>query len=53
MPTRNEGASQQKRPINIPSVFQVVVQCHDECDQQVVYERMRKDGYRCRLLTLW
>jgi ParB-like chromosome segregation protein Spo0J len=42
----------QRAEVTIPESFQVVVQCADEKDQQTVYERMRADGYRCRVLTL-
>jgi hypothetical protein len=38
--------------VTIPESFQVVVQCESEADQQAVYERMRAEGYRCRVLTL-
>ena len=38
--------------ITIPESYQVVVECRDEADQQFVYERMRQEGYRCRVLTL-
>ena len=43
------GASPE---VNIPESYQVVVECRDEEDQQVVFERMRGEGYRCRVLTL-
>ncbi len=36
----------------IPESYQVVVECRDEDDQQSVFERMRAEGYRCRVLTL-
>jgi hypothetical protein len=36
----------------IPESYQVVVECRDEADQQTVFETMRADGYRCRVLTL-
>lgn len=36
----------------VPESFQVVVECRDEDDQQIVFERMRAEGYRCRVLTL-
>jgi hypothetical protein len=36
----------------IPESFQVVVECRDESDQQNVFEKMRMEGYRCRVLTL-
>jgi hypothetical protein len=38
--------------VNIPDSYQVVVECRDEQDQQAVFERMRAEGYRCRVLTL-
>ena len=38
--------------VNIPESYQVVVECRDEDDQKVVFERMRAEGYRCRVLTL-
>ena len=38
--------------VNVPESYQVVVECRDEADQQTVYERMRSEGYRCRVLTL-
>lgn len=36
----------------VPESYQVVVECRDEDDQQIVYERMRAEGYKCRVLTL-
>lgn len=38
--------------VNIPESYQVVVECRDEADQELVYQRMRAAGYRCRVLTL-
>lgn len=38
--------------VNIPESYQVVVECRDEDDQKTVFERMRAEGYRCRVLTL-
>jgi hypothetical protein len=40
------------REVHIPETYQVVVECRDEADQQKVFERMRAEGYRCRVLTL-
>jgi hypothetical protein len=40
------------REVHIPDSYQVVVECRDEEDQQAVFERMRTEGYRCRVLTL-
>jgi hypothetical protein len=46
-------AQPSDRPeVNVPESYQVVVECRDVDDQQTVYERMRSEGYRCRVLTL-
>lgn len=42
-----------ERPaVRVPESYQVVVECRDEEDQREVFERMRAEGYRCRVLTL-
>jgi len=38
--------------VEIPELFQVVVECGGEQEQQSLYERMRKEGFKCRVLTL-
>ena len=40
------------RDVAVPEAFQVVVQCRDEAEQRAVFQRMTRDGYTCRLLTL-
>jgi hypothetical protein len=40
------------RDVSIPESYQVVVECRDEEDQRAVFEQMRSEGYRCRVLTL-
>jgi ParB-like chromosome segregation protein Spo0J len=32
--------------------FEVFVSCKDETDQETVYNKLRRDGYKCRVLTL-
>jgi ParB-like chromosome segregation protein Spo0J len=32
--------------------FEVVVSCKDEAEQETVYNKLRRDGYKCRVLTL-
>lgn len=36
----------------VEHMFQIVVQCRDEDDQQRVYERLERDGYKCKVQTL-
>ncbi|MDZ4819584.1 MAG: hypothetical protein SGJ20_11480 [Planctomycetota bacterium] len=38
--------------IDIPELHQVVVQCHNEAQQRSLYERLKEEGYKCRLLML-
>lgn len=38
--------------VAISESWQVVVECRDEADQREIFERMRREGYRCRVLTL-
>lgn len=48
-----QSAELDDRPeVEIPESYQVVVECEDEHDQQHVYQQMREEGYRCRVLTL-
>lgn len=48
----DDAALPDKPEITIPPSWQVVVEVESESEQQAVYERMRGDGYRCRVLTL-
>ena len=51
--TDAETPSASDRPeVVVPESYQVVVECRDEDDQQIVFERMRSEGYKCRVLTL-
>lgn len=40
------------REINIPELFQVVVECDDENHQRQTYEKLTAEGFSCRLLNL-
>jgi hypothetical protein len=45
-------AADERPEVEIPELFQVVVQCESEADQEALFTRMRAEGYRCRVLTL-
>jgi ParB-like chromosome segregation protein Spo0J len=47
-----EAEKDTDQDIVIPEAFQVVVECRDESEQQMIYERMTREGYSCKLLTL-
>ncbi len=45
-------ADHEPPAIDLKPLFQVVVECADEAEQQTVYERLRGEGLVCRVLTL-
>ncbi len=47
-----DALASDRPEVNVPDCYQVVVECRDVEDQQTIYERMRSEGYRCRVLTL-
>jgi hypothetical protein len=49
----NEDVEHHERDeVPIPESFQVVVECGSETEQEQLFERMRAEGYKCRVLTL-
>jgi hypothetical protein len=38
--------------VAVPRLFQIVVECDDESQQQTLYERLTREEYKCRLMTL-
>ncbi len=45
------GNARQKT-ISIPSLLQILVECKSEAQQQELFERLRAEGFKCRVLTL-
>ena len=37
---------------SLPELFQVVIECRDEAEQREVWERMKVEGRKVRLLVL-
>jgi hypothetical protein len=49
------GCSQEQcnpPPVEIPTTFELVVECDDEPAQQALYSRLTAEGFRCRVLML-
>jgi hypothetical protein len=51
-PLTAEADADDTDDLIIPASFQVVVECADEQQQRELYERMRAEGYTCRVLSL-
>jgi hypothetical protein len=45
-------AKEQPRAGAVPEIYEVVIECRHEAEQRAVYERMRGEGFRCRVMTL-
>jgi hypothetical protein len=33
-------------------LYQIIIHCRDEAQQRELYERLRREGHRCRLTVL-
>jgi ParB-like chromosome segregation protein Spo0J len=45
-------ADRAKHEPEVPALFQIVVECENESQQQEVYDRLTTEGFKCRVLTL-
>ena len=50
--SRSAALHESPPEIDLPEAFQIVVECRDEADQQALFERLRGEGYECKLLSL-
>jgi hypothetical protein len=38
--------------VSIPATYEIVVECNDEADQKRIFEKLKLEGYKLRILTL-
>jgi hypothetical protein len=38
--------------VTIPATYEIIVECKDESNQRVIFEKLKAEGYRLRILTL-
>jgi len=41
-----------EKPKNLKSIFEVVVECVDEEEQEVNYNKLEKMGFKCRIISI-
>lgn len=51
-PADDEHRAAGGAEVDVPELFQVVVECADESQQRQIYERMTGEGFKCRLLVM-
>jgi len=39
-------------PVTIPGTYEIIVECRDEADQKHIFEKLKLEGYKLRILTL-
>ncbi len=50
--TEDDATSNIGKEINVPTLFQIVIECESEPEQRELYERLVAEGRKCRVLTL-
>jgi hypothetical protein len=50
--THDENSKPVGPEINLPALFQIVVECGNEDEQRELHNRLVGEGYKCRVLTL-
>ncbi|MBR4975889.1 MAG: hypothetical protein IKY61_02460 [Thermoguttaceae bacterium] len=43
---------QESRPVAIPNLFQIIVECEDEEEQRECFEELTRSGRKCRVVNL-
>ena len=38
--------------VSIPATYEIIVECKDEADQKSIFEKLKSEGYKLRILTL-
>ena len=38
--------------VSIPETYELIVECKDEAEQQSIFEKLKSEGYKLRILTL-
>ena len=38
--------------VTIPATYEIIVECKDEANQRSIFEKLKSEGYKLRILTL-
>ena len=49
---QHDSAASDLPEVELPTVYQVLVECADEDEQKEVFEQLSSTGHKCRVLTL-
>ena len=49
---RHDAADERRPPsVEIPELYQLVVECRDICEQEALFDRLTAEGYTCRVVN--
>jgi hypothetical protein len=47
-----EELDEREVSITIPETYEIIVECKDEANQKSIFEKLKSEGYKLRILTL-
>jgi len=47
-----EDLNDREVSVTIPETYEIIVECRDEADQKRIFEKLKLEGYKLRILTL-
>jgi len=47
-----EGLDEHEFSLTVPETYEIIVECRDEANQKQIFEKLKSEGYKLRILTL-
>jgi hypothetical protein len=47
-----EGLDEHEFSFTVPETYEIIVECKDEANQKSIFEKLKSEGYKLRILTL-
>jgi hypothetical protein len=47
-----EGLDEHEFSLTVPETYEIIVECKDEAHQKQIFEKLKSEGYKLRILTL-
>jgi hypothetical protein len=47
-----EDLDEREFSLTIPETYEIIVECKDEANQKTIFEKLKSEGYKLRILTL-
>jgi hypothetical protein len=47
-----EDLDERELSLTIPETYEIIVECKDEANQKSIFEKLKSEGYKLRILTL-